>query len=43
MKADLHINEPRMAQMTTAILDDMIRGRWKKGTHSGIIQVPFAD
>ena len=30
-KFDLHINDPRFAQITSSILDDMIAGRWMKG------------
>ncbi len=31
IKFDLHINDAKFAEITTAILDDMIKGRWKKG------------
>jgi uncharacterized protein (UPF0261 family) len=31
MKFDLHINDPKFAELTAKILDDMINRRWKKG------------
>lgn len=31
LKFDLHINDPKFAQITSSILDDMITGNWKKG------------
>jgi len=33
IKVDLHINDPKFATLTVIILDDMIKGRWKKGKH----------
>lgn len=31
LKFDLHINDPKFAQVSTSILDDMLNGIWKKG------------
>jgi len=34
VKANLYINDPRLAKITATILDDMVKGKWKKGTYS---------
>ena len=31
IKAELHINDPKFAELTANALDDMIKGKWKKG------------
>lgn len=30
IKVDLHINDPKFAEMTSTIIDDMVRGKWKR-------------
>jgi len=35
IKVDHHINDPAMAELSASILDDMIKGTWKKGKSYG--------
>lgn len=33
--ADYHMNQPEFADLMSGILQEMLEGRWAKGTHNG--------